>query len=95
MQEGLVSSHAIRQMYQIQDNNVLFKLSSKKKKKCYLSLEQYLSFDNLFWPVSFKTKCFSCKKGLCHIIQSYKCMKCKIVRCDLAFNYSLGFGRLF
>jgi len=35
---------------------------------CYLSLEQYLSFDYLLWQITFKTKCLSSKRGLCHII---------------------------
>jgi len=63
------------------------------------------------WACIIQTKCLSCKKvlyhfkqshmyitcknGWCHLMQSDNCIKCKIVKWDLAFNHCLGFDHLF
>jgi hypothetical protein len=51
MQEGLVSSHAIKQMCHTQDI-----VMSK------LSLYHYLGFDYLFWLISFKTSTYHSRR---------------------------------
>jgi len=83
MQEGFVSFQAITYVYHMQDSNVWFELG--------------WLFG--FWPFILlyiiQTKCFSCKKVWCHLMQSDKCIKWKIVKWDLAFNHCLGFDHLF
>lgn len=89
MHEGYVSSHAIRQVYHMQDNDA------------WLRLRSLFRIGSLFgfWPyiLSYiiQIKCFSCKKGWCHLMQSNKCITRKIVMSKLSLYHYLGFDYLF
>lgn len=61
-----------------------------------LDFKHCLGFDHFFWPISFKSSVrLLCKKVMCHFMQNYKCITCKIILCDLGLNHYLGFDQLF
>jgi len=70
-------------MYQMQDIHFWLGLGS---------LFRFLLF---ILANTIQTKFLSCNKVWCHLMQSYNCITCKIVTCDLSLGYYLGYDYLF